>query len=1044
MRRLARFAARRPGLALAPWIALLALALAFGGDARERLHETDLRIPGSPADRAAELTRERFGATVAMAVLLEGPPRRLERVGPRVAARLARLDGVQVLSPWAAGGARVLREPRGQALLTLQVAHGFQRISDETTPAVERVLAQTVPRDVEAQLTGLAPLMRALNERSLEALDRGERLALPVLFVMLLVIFRSPVAALVPLAAGLLVTRIGVAAMGVLAERVAIDALALNMVTMVGLALGVDYSLLVVSRFREELAAGRPVADAVEEVAARAGRTVLFAGVALAVGMVCALLIAPGELLVSAALGVIVATVLAVLVALLAMPAGLALLGARVNALTLGRPRRASPWVAIAQRALRRPGAAAFFVLLGLVVMSAPVVALDTGPPHVANLAPDDPARRSFEAFERARGAGWATPLEVVFAADDPLVTPARLATVRAFQEEAGALAGVAAVLGPATLEDRAELLRRTTRAALSAGSSLSLLERGLRESGGGVGVLHAGLATGADGARRLADGLERAAAGAGALAAGAREARDPARRLADGVARTGAGARTLARSLARSRPDVRRLQRNLDLLAASLRTAEREAPRRVIAPLDRAQTALQAALRALGSASPAAAADPQVAAARQQLADALIELGDVATTLSGATVRQAADALAARELARGMRRLREGLRRLEAGGGRLDAGIAQAAAGADALARGIARLSDGAGELDAGLRALLEGRDGTGGARALARGLQEAVRGSARLGAGTQRLLDGVVAVRQRNDRQQAQLRRSGVDPERALDSGYVVLAAIDGAPPAARANAAFATDARRGGGTVRVMVVPRGGPFDAAAGRLRTELERLAARTARELGPGTRALVGGPAVLLDDFDRATTVRFPLLVAALVAVTFLVLLAVYRRPVLAAIAVGLNLLTVGAAVGVLIVCFSGQAPLLGGPGYLDAIALCGIFAVIFGLSIDYEVFLISRLLEGRERTASTDGAIAYGLERTATIITGAAVIMAAVFIAFAISPVTNTRQFGVGLTVAVALDATVVRLLLLPALVKLCGERTWWVPRPLQRRPRR
>lgn len=1016
MRRLARFAARRPGLALAPWIALLALALAFGGDARERLHETDLRIPGSPADRAAELTRERFGATVAMAVLLEGPPRRLERVGPRVAARLARLDGVQVLSPWAAGGARVLREPRGQALLTLQVAHGFQRISDETTPAVERVLAQTVPRDVEAQLTGLAPLMRALNERSLEALDRGERLALPVLFVMLLVIFRSPVAALVPLAAGLLVTRIGVAAMGVLAERVAIDALALNMVTMVGLALGVDYSLLVVSRFREELAAGRPVADAVEEVAARAGRTVLFAGVALAVGMVCALLIAPGELLVSAALGVIVATVLAVLVALLAMPAGLALLGARVNALTLGRPRRASPWVAIAQRALRRPGAAAFFVLLGLVVMSAPVVALDTGPPHVANLAPDDPARRSFEAFERARGAGWATPLEVVFAADDPLVTPARLATVRAFQEEAGALAGVAAVLGPATLEDRAELLRRTTRAALSAGSSLSLLERGLRESGGGVGVLHAGLATGADGARRLADG----------------------------VARTGAGARTLARSLARSRPDVRRLQRNLDLLAASLRTAEREAPRRVIAPLDRAQTALQAALRALGSASPAAAADPQVAAARQQLADALIELGDVATTLSGATVRQAADALAARELARGMRRLREGLRRLEAGGGRLDAGIAQAAAGADALARGIARLSDGAGELDAGLRALLEGRDGTGGARALARGLQEAVRGSARLGAGTQRLLDGVVAVRQRNDRQQAQLRRSGVDPERALDSGYVVLAAIDGAPPAARANAAFATDARRGGGTVRVMVVPRGGPFDAAAGRLRTELERLAARTARELGPGTRALVGGPAVLLDDFDRATTVRFPLLVAALVAVTFLVLLAVYRRPVLAAIAVGLNLLTVGAAVGVLIVCFSGQAPLLGGPGYLDAIALCGIFAVIFGLSIDYEVFLISRLLEGRERTASTDGAIAYGLERTATIITGAAVIMAAVFIAFAISPVTNTRQFGVGLTVAVALDATVVRLLLLPALVKLCGERTWWVPRPLQRRPRR
>ena len=115
----------------------------------------------------------------------------------------------------------------------------------------------------------------------------------------------------------------------------------------------------------------------------------------------------------------------------------------------------------------------------------------------------------------------------------------------------------------------------------------------------------------------------------------------------------------------------------------------------------------------------------------------------------------------------------------------------------------------------------------------------------------------------------------------------------------------------------------------------------------------------------------------------------------------LAFCAVILNLVTVGAAVGVLIICFQSDPPLLGGPGYLDAIALSGLFAIIFGLSIDYEVFLISRLLEGRAITGTTEGAIRYSLEKTATIITGAAFIMAAVFLAFAVSPVTNTRQFG-------------------------------------------
>src|SRR6185503_7985343 len=186
-----------------------------------------------------------------------------------------------------------------------------------------------------------------------------------------------PLAALVPAICGLLVTRIGTALMGLVNESVEVDALALNMVTMIGLALGVDYSLLIVSRFREELARGADVHTAVIESIARAGRTVVFAGTALSVGMLGALLIAPGALLVSATMGVIVAAIMAVTVSLFAMPAGLALLGTNINRWQFSFGGGENPWVRMAQRAVRKPGVAAFFVLLPLLALSAPALALN-------------------------------------------------------------------------------------------------------------------------------------------------------------------------------------------------------------------------------------------------------------------------------------------------------------------------------------------------------------------------------------------------------------------------------------------------------------------------------------------------------------------------------------------------------------------------------------------------------------------------------------------------------------------------------------------
>ena len=1021
------------------WVGIFVVALFFASKARDNLHETNLQIPGTDSYRAAKLTQAQFGSEISLAVLLKAPPgdqRAVRAEAERLITRLERIDGVQVLSPYAIGGDRALRQPPNQALLTLQVSKSEEEVSKQTLPAVEAALRQVRP-PVTSELSGRAPLVRALNDASLDSLDKGERIAFPILIVLLLLVFRSPVAALIPLACGLLVTRIGTAVMWVLNHHFALDALSLNMLTMIGLALGVDYSLLIVSRFREELAGGATVEQAVTQAVARAGRTVIFAGSALSIGMLGALAIAPGALLESATFGVIVACVLAVSVALFAIPAGLALLGTGVDRWQLWSARRENPWVRLSERLSAKPGVAAALAIFPLLLLTTPAVALNTGPPNVANLPPDNAARKSYEGFERDRGAGWATPFEVTFHTSGPITTEKRLRALKRFQLSVAGEPGVDAVLGPASLLDRTAVLRRLTRQIASGGQQLTQLERGLRRLLVGTGALHQGLQQGSAGAHALTAGLEQAKNGSGQIAAGTSAAAPQTKQLAAGVSQTGAGAGRLAKASRRANSGASRLLDAIRTLTTSLIKQNRNSERKLSTPVQDSQSAVQSALRNLGSVGPAAAADPAVQRAKQDIQTALAKLAPLSSNIADYSTEFDVNALAAKRIRNGMESLAAGLVQIASGSGRLDSGIARTASGAAQLADGVGRLSTGTRSLDTGIGTLLNG-NGNGGARSLSSGLDRAVTGSNALGRGLARLLDGVVAVRQANARDTRALQRQGTNIPRASTSGYFVLAGVEGAQPATQTNVGFAINTPRGGNTARVIVVPKGGAFDEKTQALRPVLERSAKDAARAMG--AEEIVGGPAVLLDDFDKATSARFPWLVAVLVVVTFLVLLVLFRAPVLALCAVLLNLVTVGAAVGVLILGFQTEPPPLGGPGYLDAIALSGIFAIVFGLSIDYEVFLISRLVEGRAITGTTEGAIRYSLEKTATIITGAAAVMAFVFLAFAVSPVANTRQFGIGLTVAVVLDATVVRLILLPALIRLFGERTWAVPAWLDR----
>jgi RND superfamily putative drug exporter len=238
------------------------------------------------------------------------------------------------------------------------------------------------------------------------------------------------------------------------------------------------------------------------------------------------------------------------------------------------------------------------------------------------------------------------------------------------------------------------------------------------------------------------------------------------------------------------------------------------------------------------------------------------------------------------------------------------------------------------------------------------------------------------------------------------------------------------------------RILVVQRKLPTR-AGNPYRGYLEQQAALLGRQTGSATA--VGGPAASLADFDDAAKGNLPLLMVMLVVVTYAGLVPLMRSLVLPLIAVVLNVLTVLAAFGVLALAFGPSHP-LGGPGFVDDIMVDIVFSVVLALSIDYQIFILDRMREGYVATGTVEGAIAYGLQHTAGVITGAAAIMLAVFLAFAISPVVTMSELGLGLSVAVALDATLVRLVLLPAALRLAGPRAWGWPAAFDRlagRPR-
>jgi RND superfamily putative drug exporter len=243
---------------------------------------------------------------------------------------------------------------------------------------------------------------------------------------------------------------------------------------------------------------------------------------------------------------------------------------------------------------------------------------------------------------------------------------------------------------------------------------------------------------------------------------------------------------------------------------------------------------------------------------------------------------------------------------------------------------------------------------------------------------------------------------------------------------------------------GTTAVMrAYPTTAPQDEATSKLLHHLrgDVIPAATADS---GAKVYVGGFSALTDDFSNLLGQRLPLFIAVVILLSFLLLMTVFRSIVVPLKAAVMNLLSVGAAYGVIVAVFQwgwGSSIIgLGKPGPIQAFIPIMMFAILFGLSMDYEVFLLSRIREEWLRTGNNSQAVADGLSATARVITAAAAIMCTFFLSFVLGDEIVIKLFGIGFASAIFIDATLIRLVIVPSTMELLGDANWWLPGWLDR----
>jgi uncharacterized membrane protein YdfJ with MMPL/SSD domain len=426
--RIADLTWQRPRLVLAAVGLFVIVALAFGGRVEEHLKPAGFNDPSSESKRAQRLLIEELGHDgVPAIVVLVRPRAEGAALAPRSPAtrrelsRLAReLDAVggvaRVDAPLGRDHPELVARDGGSVLMTGFLTSGDEELAGAAAEdAVRRLRSPTL----DAQVGGFAAGFNEVNDTTRTDLVRAELIAFPVLGLLLLIVFRGVVAASIPLLVGALSVAGTFLALRIMSELVDTSIFALNISTALGLGLAVDYGLLLVSRYREELARQGATREAHRRVVETAGRTIVYSGLTVAAAM-AALTIMPQRFLYSMGAGGAFVSVFAAMAALVVVPAVLALLGERVNALSLRRGPAVSDasgrWYRLAAGVMRRPIPIALGSAAIMLALAVPVLGVDLTGPSSETIPRGKPSRLVSDVVARDYAAGMEAPISVTVA----------------------------------------------------------------------------------------------------------------------------------------------------------------------------------------------------------------------------------------------------------------------------------------------------------------------------------------------------------------------------------------------------------------------------------------------------------------------------------------------------------------------------------------------------------------------------------------------------------------------------------------------------
>ncbi len=477
-----RFVYRHRRLVAGLAVAVAVLSLAFASRVSSVLTTGGWYDPSSESQQVAQRLVSDFGQGGSSMVVLFEAPGRNDAASPafqgEITQALARLGS----DPRVASivGYAQTADPRfiGTTGDASWVLVNLNMSADAAISAVDSIQAEiSTPPGFDVALTGAAPLSAAMSAQSEKDLAQAETISLPVALLILMLVFGSLVAAGLPLFVAGLTIPTTLALVWVVAQRLTMSIFVTSVVTMLGLALAIDYSLFMVSRFREEMACGASVQEAVEKAVATSGKAVAFSGTAVAIGL-SGLLLFRAPTLSSMGIGGALIAICSVVYALTFLPAVLGMLGPRVERLrirvpavltlrrssaaaaaaaagsTAGSTARAGLWERIASAVMRRPVAVLAPILALLLAFGLPFLGERGGLPGASVLPVSNQARQAWDTIETDFPAGETSPIDVLVTVPGNPLTASNAASLTDYSARLGGLAGVTQVDGPFSLTD--------------------------------------------------------------------------------------------------------------------------------------------------------------------------------------------------------------------------------------------------------------------------------------------------------------------------------------------------------------------------------------------------------------------------------------------------------------------------------------------------------------------------------------------------------------------------------------------------------------